>query len=66
MIGLGWVGFDGISTNIGHLMPNPVYTLILNIYSFVSFYGILINVGHLMTNPVHIYILDIYNLYIIY
>ena len=29
---LDWVGFYGISTNIGHLMPNPVYTYILNIY----------------------------------
>ena len=31
----GWldmVRFYGISTTIGYLMPNPVYTYILNIY----------------------------------
>ena len=34
LIGLGWVGlfFYGKSTIIGYLMPNPVYTYILNIY----------------------------------
>ena len=30
-IGLGWVGFYGISTIVGYLMPNPFYTYILNI-----------------------------------
>ena len=29
-VGLDW--FYGISTLVGHLMPNPVYTYILNIY----------------------------------
>ena len=28
----GWVGFYGISTIVGYLMPNPLYTYILNIY----------------------------------
>ena len=26
------VGFNGIPTIVGYLMPNPVYTYILNIY----------------------------------
>ena len=29
-IGFGWVGFYGISTIVGYLMPNPLYTYILN------------------------------------
>ena len=29
------VWFDGISTIVGYLMPNPVYTYILNIYDLV-------------------------------
>ena len=29
------VGFYGISTFVGYLMPNPLYTYILNIYDFV-------------------------------
>ena len=28
----GLVGFYGISTIVGDLMPNPLYTYILNIY----------------------------------
>ena len=28
----GLVGFYGISTIVGYLMPNPLYTYILNIY----------------------------------
>ena len=31
----GWVGFYGISTIVGYLMPNPLYTYILNIYDLV-------------------------------
>ena len=30
-IRFGWVGFYGISTIVGYLIPNPVYTYILNI-----------------------------------
>ena len=30
-IRFGWVGFYGISTIVGYLMPNPLYTYILNI-----------------------------------
>ena len=32
---IGVVGFHGISTLVGYLMPNPVYTYILNIYDLV-------------------------------
>ena len=30
-----WVGFYGISTLVGYLMPKPLYTYILNIYNLV-------------------------------
>ena len=30
-VGFGLVGFYGISTIVGYLMPNPLYTYILNI-----------------------------------
>ena len=35
-IGFGWVGFYGISTIVGYLMPNPHYTYILNLYDLVG------------------------------
>ena len=35
-IGFGWVGFYGISTIVGYLMPNPFYTYILDIYDLVG------------------------------
>ena len=31
----GWLGFYGISTIVGYLMPNPLYTYILNIYDLL-------------------------------
>ena len=31
-IWFGWVGFYGISTSVGYLMSNPLYTYILNMY----------------------------------
>ena len=31
LVVLGWVRFYGISTILGYLMPNPLYTYILNI-----------------------------------
>ena len=34
-IGFGWVGFYGISTIVGYLMSNPLYTYILDIYDLV-------------------------------
>ena len=58
------VWFDGISTIVGYLMPNPLYTYILNIYDldWVGFYGISTIVGYLMPNPLYTYILNIYDL----
>ena len=35
-IWFGWVGFNGISTIVGYLMPNPLYKYILNIYDLVG------------------------------
>ena len=35
-IWFGWVGFYGLSTIVGYLMPNPLYTYILNIYDLVG------------------------------
>ena len=34
---LVFVGFYGISTIVGYLMPNPLYKYILNIYDLVWF-----------------------------
>ena len=34
-IGFCLVGFYGISTIVGYLIPNPLYTYILNIYDLV-------------------------------
>ena len=66
-IGFGLVGFYGISPIVGYLMPNPLYTYILNIYDlvglgWVGFYGISTIVGYLMPNPLYTYILNIYDL----
>ena len=36
MIWLGWVGFYGISTIVGYLMPNPIFIYIFNIYDLVG------------------------------
>ena len=65
MIWLGWVGFYGISSIVSYLMPNLLYTYILNIHDLVwLFYGISTIAGHLMPNPLYIYIhiLNIYDL----
>ena len=35
MVWLGLVGFYGISTIVSYLMPNPLYTYILNIYDLI-------------------------------
>ena len=55
------VWFYGISTIIGYLMPNPLYTYISNIYDLVWFglvwfYGISTIIGYLMPYPLYIYI----------
>ena len=55
-------GFYDISTIVGYLMPNPLYTYILNIYDLVGFYGISTIVDYLMLNPLYTYILNIYDL----
>ena len=55
-IGFGLVGFYGISTIVGYLMPNPFYTYILKIYDFglVGFYRIPTTVCHSMSNSLYI------------
>ena len=35
MVWFGLVGFYGISTLVGYLMPNPLYRYRLNIYDLV-------------------------------
>ena len=61
LMDLVWLGFYGISTIVGYLMPIPLYTYILNIwFGLVGFYGISTIVGHLMPNPFYAYILNIY------
>ena len=37
IVWFGLVWFYGISTIVGYLMPNPLYTYILNIYDLVWF-----------------------------
>ena len=59
-IGFGLVGFYGISTIVGYLMPNPLYTYIR--FGLVEFYGISTIVCYLMPNPLYTYILNIYDL----
>ena len=36
MISLGWIGFYGITNIVDYLMPNPLYTYILDIYDLVG------------------------------
>ena len=43
----GWVGFYGISTIVGYLMPNFLYTYILNIYDLVGL-GFILNIYDLV------------------
>ena len=61
----GVVQLYGISTIVGYLMPNPIYTYtnILNIwFNLVGFHDISTIVGYLMLNPLYTYILNIYDL----
>ena len=46
MIWFGLVWFYGISTIVGYLMPNPLYTNILNIYDLVWFGWVLWHINH--------------------
>ena len=59
---IGLVGFYSISTTVGYLMPNPIYTYILRYACFglVEFYGISTIGGYLMPNPLYLYIYQIY------
>ena len=45
-VGLGWVGFYGISTLIGYLMSNPLYKNISNIYDLVWLGLVLWDINH--------------------
>ena len=36
LVWFGLVGFHGISTIVGYLMPNSVYTYVLNIYDLLT------------------------------
>ena len=51
----------GISTTVGYLMPNTLYTYILHMIWFVEFYGISTIVGYLMPNPFYTNILNRYD-----
>ena len=60
MIWLALVGFYGISTIVGYLIPNPLEKYIKYIgFGLVDFYGISTIVGYLMLNPLYTYILNI-------
>ena len=64
MIWFGLVNFYGISTIVCYLMPNPLYSYILNMIwlGLVGFYGILTIVGYLKPNPVYkSFIFDVTN-----
>ena len=64
-IWFGLVGFYGISTIVGYLMPkSSLYIYIRYIwFGLVGFYGISTIVGYLMPNPFYTYTLDIYDLF---
>ena len=60
------VGFYGISTIVGYLKPNPLYTYISNIYDldWLDLYGKSTIAGFLMPNPLYTHILYIYMIWI--
>ena len=54
------VGFYGILTIVGYLIPNSLYTNIKYIgFGLVGFYDISTILGYLMPNPLYTYILNI-------
>ena len=60
LVWFGLVWFYGISTIVGHLMPNPLHIYMEYIgFGLVGVYGISTIVGHLMPNPLYTYILNI-------
>ena len=64
MIWFGWVGFYCTSDIVSYLIPNPIYTYILDMiwFGYVGFYGISNSEGYLMPNPLYTCILNIYDL----
>ena len=56
------IGFYGISTIVGYLVLNPLYTYILNVYDLVwlGFHGISTIVGYLELNRHYTYIYQMY------
>ena len=64
-IWFGLVRFYGISTIVGYLMLNPLFTNTLNIwFGLVGFYSISTIVGYLMLNPLFTNILNIYMIWL--
>ena len=63
-IGFCLAGFYGISTIVGHIMPNPLYTNTSKYiwFGLVGFYGISTIVGYLMKNLLYKYMWNIYGL----
>ena len=62
LVWLDLVWFYGISTIVGYLMPNPLYTYIYiqHIrFGLVGFYDISTIVGYLRLNPLYTYILNL-------
>ena len=58
------VGFYGMSLIVGYLIPNTLYTHILDIwFVLVWFYGISTIVGYLMLNKVYVYLVNTYELF---
>ena len=61
MIWFGLVWFNGISTIVGYLMTNPLYTYIFDVYDLVCL-GFMVYstiLGYLMPNPLYTYISNI-------
>ena len=52
----GWVRFYSISTIVGYLMPNPLYTYDKYVgFGLFRFYDISTIVGYFMPNPLYTY-----------
>ena len=66
VIWVGLVWFYGVSTIVGYLMPNPLYTYIFNIgLGLVGFYCISTIVDYLMPNPLYIFKIYMIGIYIL-